>query len=98
MADFPVTLSDSENVIHFTLKNSDDTQLMIAAWLDVPLADEFTEKSVGITLEGITIKEARAVDLFNGTEQRLDIVTENGKTLLEGIHIKDYPLLVYFII
>jgi len=93
-AEFPVLINDDNDIMYFTLENSDKTERMIAAFLQTELADCVTEKKIDIQLPGMSIRSAAAIDSFNGTEQELDLRISNGNTLLNGIHIKDYPVFI----
>jgi hypothetical protein len=96
MAGFPVSFSDDKDIIWFPLQSGDETRLMVATWLSVPFTETLTEKVVDITLNGIIAKQVLATDLFNGTEQCLDFTVNSGDTVLQGIHIKDYPVIICF--
>jgi len=96
-AAFPVEFSNGAGIIHFPLESGDKKQLMVATWLQAPLADDIAEQSTDVLLPGIPCGKAWVVDTLNGTEQELDVAHENGATVLRGMRIKDYPALIRFL-
>ncbi|MCL2664805.1 MAG: discoidin domain-containing protein [Defluviitaleaceae bacterium] len=93
---FKIKTSVSNNktdVISFPLEHSDGS-LMVALWLDVPIADETVTEEICLEIEGQASSEAVAYDLMNGTEQRLAYYLKNGTTAIKGLIVKDYPILV----
>ena len=92
-AEFTNINNDFETV-KFTLKSGDKTRLMVAVFLSVPLSDTVTEEKTNLTVCGANIKSASVFDVFNGTEQKLNIKSSGGVTIIEDIFIKDYPLFI----
>lgn len=92
--EFPVSLTGDQEFISLTFESGDKKELMLAAWFSTPESDDVIEARSDITLPGVEAAHAWVVDIFNGTEQELNI-TFNGKdTVLEGMLIKDYPTFV----
>jgi len=52
------------------------------------------EKTLDIALPGTDVKRAWVIDVFNGTEQELNLDAANGAAVLKGILVKDYPVLI----
>ena len=94
--DFSVDLSDDNpEIIKFTLESGDKTKLMVTTFLDVPLTDSVTEYKTNLKIQAENIKSASVIDVFNGTEQILNIKPidkSGGGIIIEDIFIKDYPL------
>jgi hypothetical protein len=95
-AEFPVTFTDDSDITSFTLESGDKTHLMIAAWIERPLADQAAEKKTSVLMRGSKAEAAWGVDLFNGTEQALHMVVSEEGTVIEDIMLKDYPVLLRF--
>ena len=103
-ADFPAEFADGENgpeIVRFTLKSGDGGRLMVAAYLSVPMgemSDLALERQTSLSIDAKDAKDAKDIcsasvfDVFNGTEQELNIKTEDGKVVIDDILVKDYPL------
>ena len=92
--DFPVEFSGGEEILYFPLESGDKKQQMIAAWMQTPLADFVTEKTIDVILPESPCDRAWILDIFNGTEQELVVASAGGGTILRGVRIKDYPALI----
>jgi len=92
--EFEVDFIDIDNIRHVEFKNSEENELMTAAWLDLPLADAMIINKANIIFKNIIAEKAVGIDLFNGTEQELEICIENNNTVLREVFIKDYPSLI----
>ena len=96
-ADFAIELSEDNDpyTVKFTLENGDKDKLMVVTFLDRPLSDEVIEKKTSLTIHGEKIKSASVIDVFNGTEQELNIKSADSNVIIiEDIYIKDYPLFI----
>lgn len=93
-AEFPVSFTGEEQFVSFTFESGDKKELMLAAWIPVPDADEFAEAKSDVTLPGVQAKRAWVVDIFNGTEQELCVTPKGKDTVLNGMLIKDYPTFI----
>lgn len=93
-AKYQVEFSDDTDIIHFTLKSGDNSQMMIAAWVQVPYEDTATERKTDIAIKDVQAGQAWVVDVFKGTEQKLDLTSVGADTVLKGMLIKDYPVLI----
>ena len=99
-ADFPIEFAnddDNPEIVRFTLESGDKSRIMIAAYLTVPMAemtDCVKEKQTSLTVHAENVKSASVIDVFNGTEQELDIKSTDGKIIIQNIFIKDYPSLI----
>jgi hypothetical protein len=98
-ADFPAEFlgnGGAPEIVKFTLESGDRKKLMVAVFLAVPVADAVTEYKTTLTVFGENTKSASVTDVFNGTKQELNIKTGGGKTVIEDILVKDYPLFIVF--
>jgi len=94
-ADFSVEFAgDKPEIVKFTLENGGKDKLMVAVFLDVPVADTVTEYKTSLTVYAGDIASASVVDVFNGTQQELNINAIDGGAVVEDIFIKDYPLFI----
>lgn len=66
--------------------------------VSVSLAGNSVDKSPDYTTDilfpGTSFRKATAIDTLNGTEQNLVVSTKDGSTTLQGMLIKDYPLVI----
>ncbi|MEI6519246.1 MAG: hypothetical protein WCO98_04305 [bacterium] len=66
-----------------------------AIWLTGKAQDECEGLPVQVVIQGI-FKSVIGFDSMNGVEQELAFSTMNGETILDGILLKDYPVLLRF--
>ena len=100
--DLPVSFTGEQQLLHFTYESGDGTEIMLAAWMPTsidaykhtPHADGFQEAKVDLTLPGVQASEAWVIDIFNGTEQMLNLAQDGHDTLIASMLIKDYPTFV----
>jgi len=92
-ADFPVRFSNEKGLVYFTFQRGDNER-MVAVWMDGLEKDGIVETKTDVTLPGVQAKEARVIDVLNGTEQKLVATTEGGSAVFRGMMIKDYPTLI----
>ena len=95
-AQFPVTFSDNKDFLHFTFQSGDQKEKMIAAWAmnEGATDDGILEEKTDVTLPGIQAAQAWVVDVFNGTQQELNVTHDNDGIVFKGILIKDYPTFI----
>src|SRR5204863_8119095 len=76
-AEFPVEFSGGRDLLHFTFKSGDGKQKMLAAWVQSGggAGDPLAEDKIDVTLPGIHPNRAWVIEVFNGTEQELDITS-----------------------
>jgi hypothetical protein len=67
---------------------------LVAFWLPGEGSDDAPDIKSDAIIPQLKCKEAKGIDLLNGTEQELRVYTEGGKTILRGMLIKDYPIMV----
>jgi hypothetical protein len=91
-ADFLVSFSAGREFDYYTFRRGEG-ELLIAAWIPGKTRDGIVEANSDIALPGVQATRARVIDVFNGTEQDLNIV-RGGDTLLKGMLIKDYPVFI----
>jgi len=92
-ADFPVRFSDEKGLVYFTFQRGDNER-MVGVWVDGPEKDGITQAKTDLTFPGVRAKQATVVDIMNGTEQGLDFAAMDAGTVLKGVLIKDYPVLI----
>jgi len=79
----------------FTFQNGND---MVTLWRDVepqPLAND-SGVPVTITLAGFAGRQATGVDVLHGFEQQLITSDEDSNLVIQGLRVKDYPIIVQF--
>jgi len=71
-----------------------DKSWLVAFWLPGEGVDDFADIKSDVILPQIKCREAVGIDVLNGTEQQLRISSEGGETIIRGVLIKDYPVIV----
>ena len=92
--EFPVTFTCDEELMFFTFESGDKSQIMIAAWDPETLVDGIAEVKTDVILHSCQAGEAWAIDIFNGTEQALNLSVEDNNTVFKSMLIKDYPTFI----
>jgi len=92
-ADFVVRFGGDPTVDCYTFRRGEHER-MFAAWIPGKTRDGVVESKRDITLPGIRAGRAWVVDVFNGTEQELNITATGSGTALPAMRIKDYPVFV----
>jgi len=90
---FPVKFSAERDLLYFTFQRGEHER-MVGVWIDGPEKDGIAQTKEELRLLGVQAKQGAVVDIMNGTEQVLDLSTEGGDTVLRGMLIKDYPVLI----
>jgi len=67
---------------------------MIAAWIPGKTRDGIVEAKSDVILPGAQVRQAWVLDIFNGTEQELNITRNGNNTVIKGMLVKDYPVFV----
>jgi hypothetical protein len=91
-AAFPVTYGGGRELHCFTLRRGDE--LMVAAWIPGQTGDEVVEWKTDIRLPGLKAQKAWVIDVLNGTEQEIDLQWGGADTIIEGMKMKDYPVIM----
>ncbi len=92
-AEFPVAFSGAKQFDCYTFKRGKG-ELILAAWIPGKTKDGIVESKSDITLPGVQAKRAWVVDVFNGTEQDLNLSRSESGTMLKSMLIKDYPVFI----
>ena len=93
-SEFPVIFSNNKDFLHFTFDNGDETEKMLAVWMQTGDLDGYVDENSDITFSGNMAQNAWVIDIFNGTEQKLDFTVEGKNTIFRGMLIKDYPTFI----
>jgi hypothetical protein len=67
---------------------------MVAAWIPGQTGDEVVEWKTDIRLPGLKAQKAWVIDVLNGTEQEIDLQWGGADTIIEGMKMKDYPVIM----
>jgi len=96
-ADFPITVETDEaaNVRMYTFELPGGERLA-AVWTHDEAVEEDAGVRATVTLPGFSAREARGIDVFHGFEQDLTIEAADGSTVVPGVMVKDYPVLIRF--
>ena len=92
-AQFPVNYTGKQRFDLARFKQDDGT-VMAAIWFSGTASDSISEVKSDITFPGVTAKKVSVIDVMNGTEQELNFSVSAGDTLVKGMLIKDYPVVI----
>jgi hypothetical protein len=92
-AEFRVTFSSGKRFTTFTFQRG-DRELMVATYLQGDAADHVVETDSDIILPGVQAEEVWVIDVLNGAEQKLNFTVSGSNTVIKGVLLKDYPVLV----
>ncbi len=81
--------SQATNIEYYTFSLSNGDKL-IALWTDGIAVDDDSGVSADLTFDGLTGKEAIAIDVLNGYTQALTI----EKNTINDLIVRDYPLII----
>ncbi|MBI2844082.1 MAG: discoidin domain-containing protein [Armatimonadetes bacterium] len=90
--DFKVSFTGDKQFDCYTFKRGGE--VMLAAWMPGRTMDGVVEARTDVTLPAAKVKRAWVVDIFNGTEQELNLTPSGGDSVLKGMLVKDYPVFV----
>ncbi len=92
--DAPVKIiSEASDIVSYVFSMPDGSTL-IAYWRDGMAKDDDPGMKASLSLPGMNIQDARAMDIMNGFEQELEISDENGAPMIQNLLIKDYPIII----
>ncbi len=93
-ADTPVEFRNQEKKLDSYAFRVPDQSWLLAFWLPGEGTDDFPDIKSDVIIPQLKCRQAVGIDVLNGTEQELRILTAGGKTILEGMLVKDYPIIV----
>jgi hypothetical protein len=86
--------ADSGQLEHYTLRRGQKERL-VAVWIPGAAGDGAQkEVKTDILLPGVKVSKATAIDVLNGETQELTITSRGSDTLLQGMHLRDWPLVI----
>lgn len=91
--DFPVTFGGAKGLLFFHFQRGDHER-MVGAWINGPEKDGIAQIKPDLTLPDVRATQVTVVDITNGTEQELDFTNSGSDTVVKGVLIKDYPVLI----
>jgi hypothetical protein len=92
----PLTVTveaQSDQIRQYTFID-DNGSRYIAIWNDGEAGIVSKDTVCRITVKGMQVNTAEAWDPFTSLKQSLMIDTSNGNTVLDGILLKDYPIII----
>ena len=84
-----------EGLLTFTL--SQPGERIVALWVGGLAVDTCSGKPAGVVVEGV-YDRVLGYDPLNGTQQKLRFEAGNNQTVVKNFLVKDYPLLLRFIV
>ena len=85
---------DIEKLEWYTFQKPDG-QRMLAVWIRGSAFDDDSQELLGdITFPNVKLGDVAVLDVLNGSEQRLNVTYAGSNTLLKGLHIKDWPIII----
>ena len=95
-AELNVELSTKDQKIQHCGFTLPDGSLMVAAWLPGKSADHHHGVATDMAIAVPRCRDVAGIDMLNGFEQRLLFRQENGRVVVPGLVIHDYPLMLRF--
>ncbi|MBI4530419.1 MAG: hypothetical protein HY709_02755, partial [Candidatus Latescibacteria bacterium] len=93
-SEYPVEIRNDGTALEtYTFTLPDSTRL-VALWVPGTSHDESSDVLSDITLPGVRCVRVTGIDILNGFEQELSFSVEGEDTILKGLLIKDYPLVL----
>lgn len=83
----------AERVRYYTFKDKSGS-LYVAVWNDIAAAVNCEPVECSVTLPGLSAKRVTALDPFNSVEQELVFNNETSGLVLDGLMLKDYPVII----
>jgi len=90
---FPLEISASTNVISYTYSLPGGGR-MAAVWKDVHITPADSGSSATLRLPGLANYRAYGIDVLGGVEQPLMASVDEDDLVIQGLLLRDYPLLV----
>ena len=94
-AEFPVEYSTKGDYESWLFERPGGERLL-AFWKRGRAKDASDVTPTEIILPGRSVKKAIGVDLLNGREQELEVTAQGGTTVLKGMLMQDFPVVVRF--
>lgn len=91
---FDVTVESQGNLIRWYTFTDDNGNRYIAVWNDGGAEVVSKDTACRITINGVESTTAEAWDPFTSLRQLLMFEVSNGDTVLDGILLKDYPIII----
>ncbi len=83
----------STNLESYLFRLQDGSRLA-ACWIPGAGSDDPPDVRADVVIHGFTPSRATGIEVLDGTEQELRISAEAGASVLRGMSIKDYPVLL----
>jgi hypothetical protein len=93
-AELAVELRNKEIAFDTFSFNLPNGEILVALWVSGAGSDDFLDIISDIVLPGILYERATGIDTLNGFEQELRVSIEGNDTVLTGMLIKDYPVVL----
>ncbi len=71
-----------------------DGNLLLGLWLPGDAVDNHTGQKTEVTLPNLQANRITGIDTLNGTEQAVNFESEAGATVIRGLVVHDYPLVL----
>jgi hypothetical protein len=72
-----------------------DGELMLVVWLNGYAKDDDSQEIItDITFPGRKLNKASAIDVLNGDSQALNVLYDKKNTVINRIHVKDWPIII----
>ena len=93
--DIKIQYSKEDEMIEWYTMSKPDGEKMLAVWLKGFAKDDDSQiLESDIVFTGLQLKKVKAIDILNGEVQKLDVNYNGNDTVLKGIHIKDWPIII----
>jgi hypothetical protein len=93
--DVPVEIDiDYEGPVAYCAFRYPNGDRILAVWTDGVAQDEDPGALAAITFPGLVTEAVTGIDVLHGFEQELRFETANENTIIRGLLVKDYPILI----
>ena len=73
---------------------TENGDLLLAVWIPGRASDDSLDITTDIIFPHTQFKQATGIDVLNGSEQVLQSSKSEGRSILKGMLIKDYPIVI----
>ncbi|NIM92945.1 MAG: hypothetical protein GTO18_04450 [Anaerolineales bacterium] len=85
--------TDAQNIKAFTFTKTDGSKL-VAIWTDGVAVEIDSGMLATLTIPNFSAGEVKGIDVLYGFEQQLITSSENDNLVIQGLLIKDYPIIL----
>ena len=93
-AQIDAEFSNKEKSFETVGLRSGNGDLLLAVWIPGRADDDSPGIATDVTFPDTQFQQAIGIDILNGGEQVLQLSKNEGKSILKGVLIRDYPIVM----